>query len=126
MSLSFAILCAKCFRLVPPNSGGSVLSCGDIICSTCDNAAFRSSSVCPACDKEGVRALSLNENLPEEVNKNLRTDSSKELESIHEVLVFQVKYYKKTMKLMIRELHKRKDECENYKRSSKFLFKFAS
>jgi hypothetical protein len=54
-------------------------------------------------------------NLPEEVAKNL-TDPSKELESIHEVLVFQVKYYKQIMKRLLVRVNKSEHECENYRR----------
>lgn len=120
MSLSFVILCGKCFRVVPANSSGSVLSCGDILCSTCNNIPFGSSSTCPACGKDGVKTLNLSEKLPEEVSRNL-SDPSKELESIHEVLVFQVKYYKQIMKRLLLRANKSEHECENYRRSAILL-----
>ncbi len=116
MSLSFVILCGKCFRVVPSSSSGSVLSCGDILCSTCNTIPFNDASTCPACGKDGVKSVHLNDkNLPEEVAKNL-TDPSKELESIHEVLVFQVKYYKQIMKRLLVRVNKSEHECENYRR----------
>ncbi len=101
MSLAFTIYCGRCFRVVQNNSeeGGSVLSCGDFLCSSCAQLLVSSAS-CPACGKQGVRAVFLKDSLPEEVKLNV-SDPTKEMERLHNMLTFQVKYYKQLIKKLV-------------------------
>jgi hypothetical protein len=114
MSLAFTIFCGRCFRTISQTSqtGGSVLSCGDFLCSACAQSLISGSS-CPACGKQGVRAVFLNDSLPEEVKHNI-SDSTKEMERLHSAMMFQTKYYKQLIKRLLarlqqseQELHKR-------------------
>lgn len=103
-ALSFNMFCGKCFHTISANSssGGSVLSCGDFLCPTCAPSLISSTS-CPACGKQGVRAAFLNDALPEEVKLNI-SDPTRELEKMHNVMAFQVKYYKQLIKRLLGRL----------------------
>ena len=115
-SLNFAIFCGKCFRALAQNSkeGGSVLSCGDFLCAACAATLIAGSS-CPACGKQGVRAVFLNDSLPDEVKSNI-TDPTKELESIHGVLSFQIRYYKQMIKKLLSRLQIMDEELQKKNR----------
>lgn len=114
-SISFTIFCGRCFRTISQNStsGGSVLSCGDFLCSSCAQSLI-SGSACPACGKHGVRAAFLNDALPEEVKQNI-SDATKEMEKLHGVMTFQVKYYKHLIKRLLGRVQH--SEQENQKKS---------
>jgi hypothetical protein len=103
-SLAFTIYCGRCFRPISLNSdsGGSVLSCGDFLCSSCAQVLATSSS-CPACGKHGVRAAFLNDSLPVEVKQNIE-DPTREFERILSTLEFQVSHYRNTIKRLIQKL----------------------
>ena len=79
----FQSFCAKCFDLIVHNDDGNiVLSCGDFICGRCSYTAFGNQNIpgsvsvaCPACNKQKLRILSLNDgNLPEEVKMSMTGD----------------------------------------------------
>lgn len=110
MSLSFTIYCGRCFRVVQSTSeeGGSVLSCGDFLCSSCAQL-LASSSSCPSCGKQGVRAVFLKDALPEEVKLNI-SDATKEMERLHNMLLFQVKYYKQLIKKLVVKMNQVEQE----------------
>lgn len=109
-SLSFTIFCGRCFRTISQNStsGGSVLSCGDFLCSNCAQSLI-SGSACPACGKHGVRAAFLNDSLPEEVRQNI-SDATKEMEKLHSAMMFQVKYYKQLIKRLLSRIQQMEQE----------------
>ncbi len=80
-----------------------MLSCGDFLCSECAQLLVSSSS-CPSCGKQGVRAVFLKDTLPEEVKLNV-SDPTRELEKLHSMLMFQVKYYKQLIRKLISKMN---------------------
>jgi hypothetical protein len=107
-ALSFLTLCGNCFRNTSQQKEGSVLSCGDFMCLSCSKLVVNTNT-CPACGKENVKLALLNDSLPDEVMKNMG-DTSKDIESIHDVLVFQVKYYKLMIKRLLFKLQQSNEE----------------
>ena len=75
-ALEFGIYCGKCLGPIDADAkrGGSVLSCGDFLCASCAQSLIAGSS-CPACGKQSVRAVFLNDNLPHEVKQNVADTS---------------------------------------------------
>ena len=112
---SFGIVCGKCFRSVPANSSGAILSCGCILCSTCSSFSGDDSMVCPSCGHEGARSLRLNSSLPNEVAIKI-SDAAQNLENTFQALRFQVKYYKVIIKKLLQKSGKLEHDCSNYKR----------
>ncbi|KAJ1434467.1 hypothetical protein B484DRAFT_288300 [Ochromonadaceae sp. CCMP2298] len=111
---AFDPLCGKCFRPIQAGTGGFILSCSDFICIKCINLT---PSRCPACGKSGVNSLNLSDPLPEEVQSSI-SDPGKELKTMTNTLLFQVKYYKSTVKKMLSRLVKVENENVSFRRYS--------
>lgn len=107
-SLDFTIYCGRCLSALGDHKGGSVLSCGDFLCTTCAQQLI-SGSACPACGRTGVRAAFLNDSLPDEVRVNVM-DPTKHMESLHNVLGFQMKYYKQIIRKAVYRLQQLESE----------------
>lgn len=105
---SFVAFCGACLQPVTANRGGLVLSCSDFLCNECSQN-LTSSFSCPCCGKSGIKSIPLGSNLPEEVLTNM-LDPSKEIEKMHEIIVFQVRYYKKVIKLLHKKLNNSQEE----------------
>lgn len=114
-SLAFSIFCGRCYQNISLNSSetGSVLSCGDFLCSSCAPLVANSSN-CPACGKQGVRSAFLNESLPDEVKINIM-DPTNELEKFHNILSFQIKYYKQIIRRLLGTLEQFDQENQKKK-----------
>ncbi len=96
-SIQFQPFCCKCFRRLEQRDGALVFSCGDYLCHICcSDSTFQS---CPGCGKQNIKSLPLGNNLPEEVERNM-SDIANTLQSLHQTLAFQIKYYKQTLALM--------------------------
>eukprot|EP01038_Epipyxis_sp_PR26KG_P015137 gene15137-20378_t len=132
--LSFLVLCGKCFTsinhstgLTTANSEGVVLSCGDFLCSRCANDSNllhneQFQTKCPTCGKLGVMCVSLQDQgqLPEEVKTNME-NTSENIEGIHNVLSFQIKYYKRTIKQLLSIIQTKNDENSVLKKNQAIL-----
>ena len=105
-NLSFAIHCGRCFSEIFDNENGSVLSCGDFICSKCLEPDSNILDSCPACGKAGVRVANLRKGLPAEVCKSI-VNVATSIDSIKTSLQFQVKHYKHIIKTLSSRLRER-------------------
>lgn len=94
--MSLLILCGSCSKTVV-SGGGAVLSCGDFLCESCIQRQNGRVSQCLACGKQGVRVAPLSSQLPDEVRQNI-ADPSQGFEGVYNVVCFQLKYYKQTIK----------------------------
>lgn len=102
MSLAFTILCSVCFEQIQPYNGKAcVLSCGDFLCQGC--SLKNTNNACQACGKVGVRSAALDNTLPEEVRLNI-SDPTEGIQSLHSILLFQVKFYKQTIKRLLTKI----------------------
>lgn len=74
------------------------MSCGDFLCHRCEQTIdYRRQ--CPGCSQTSIRFLSLlNESeLPDQVLQNM-SDISKVIDSVKNVIQFQIKHYKSSLK----------------------------
>ena len=100
MDSKFLLLCGSCYNVLPRQSG-SVLSCGDFLCSSC---SVKFPYDCPLCNKS-VAKLDLNKptiEIPEEVYFKLE-DSTIIMEKLHGAVDFQLKSYKRVIRKLIYE-----------------------
>ncbi len=114
-SIAFDIFCGNCFRtiIVPSSDGGSLLSCGDFLCKECASTKIGTIG-CPVCGKQGVRAVFLNDALPNEVKRNI-TDPTKEFQNFYGTIGFQMRYYKEMIRRLISKLQQYGIENEKQK-----------
>ena len=95
--LAFEPICCVCFREIPIETGGMVMSCGDFLCPACVSIT-KQQQQCPGCLKPNVRRINLQSSeLPEQVIQNM-SDITQNLETLHRVLAFQIKHYKQMSK----------------------------
>jgi hypothetical protein len=112
--MSFLIICGLCSKPVnATKDGGAVLSCGDFLCGTCASTQADRPNICTACGKQGVRSAPLNSTLPDEVRQNI-SDTTQEIESIHSILSFQIKYYKETIKRLLSKIDQLEQQSRYY------------
>lgn len=83
--------------------GGSVVSCGDFLCGSCAQHLISSSS-CPACGKQGVRTVFLNDSLPEDVKSKI-VDPLHLTGQLEALISFQIGYYKQILGKAISRTH---------------------
>jgi hypothetical protein len=100
MDSKFILLCGSCHKLLPPNSG-TVLSCGDFLCTRCSSLH---EDICPLCNKNNIAKLKLEDtkNLPEEVIYKT-TNITLLMERLHGAMEFQLKSYKRLLRKLITE-----------------------
>ena len=95
---SFIPICGYCFKS-SSSRHGSVLSCGDFLCESCCSQNLDS---CPLCSKQ-FKSLDLSiPDLPEDVLRNV-TDSSVQMENLYGAIEFQLKSYKRIIKVLLTE-----------------------
>lgn len=110
--MALYLVCGICGKHLVPKEGGVVLSCGDFLCVSCLEQSH-SSGQCEVCGKQGVRSAPLNHNLPEEVRDNI-SDPAIQLEKLHSVLVFQIPYYKQTIRRLQARVYELEAKLRNY------------
>ena len=100
MDSKFLLLCGNCYNVLPRETG-SVLSCGDFLCSLC---SVKYPADCPLCNKN-IAKLDLNKpasEIPEEVYAKVE-DSTSLMEKLHGAIDFQLKNYKRIIRKLIFE-----------------------
>ena len=97
-TLAFHPFCCACEGEVIPSQGGLVMSCGDFLCHRCERTSDYHRQ-CPGCLQTSIRVLNLqNESeLPDQVIQNM-SDISKVIDSVKNVVQFQIKHYKNCLK----------------------------
>lgn len=100
MSLAFSPFCNRCVAPLQPQKG-RVCSCSCFLCDDCSSLLLDKASnpegACPGCGKAGVNTIDLSSSgVPLEVGKSL-SDATPKLESLHEILQFQIKHYRKAL-----------------------------
>ena len=95
--MEFEPICINCCDV--SQTCEHVLSCGDFLCGACEQK-FKFGGKCPECHKQVAKlCISGGQSaLPEDVAKNLR-DISDAMESLYDVIRFQLMHYKKIMKI---------------------------
>ena len=100
MSLSFGPVCNRCVTPLQSKSG-RVCSCSCFLCDNCSSILVdkvnNPEGACPGCGKKGVNTIDLNSGaVPLEVSASL-SDATSKLESLYEILQFQIKHYRKAL-----------------------------
>lgn len=100
MSLAFSPFCNRCVAPLPQQSG-FVCSCSCFLCDDCSSLLTDKTNnpegACPGCGKLGVKTIDLSSGgVPSEVGTSL-SDATPKLESLHEILQFQIKHYRKAL-----------------------------
>jgi hypothetical protein len=89
--VAFKFYCGNCLNIVNPSSG-VVLSCGDFLCGKCETLKENN---CPSCHARDIRSATLHDP-PFEV-KQMLSDPASQLESLFNILKFQVKHYQQML-----------------------------
>ena len=103
---AFAPYCARCLHSIAAESG-SVLSCSCFLCHNCERG-YRDpinnpKKACPGCGKNGVQALSIGPNLPDDVRATL-LDPLVGMGTFKEAFTFQIRHYKRSLSRMSEKL----------------------
>lgn len=106
--------CGRCFKRLT-NGTGTVLSCGDFLCVSCESSV-EVGGICQLCRKSISGKVKLNaKDKPEEISRFI-ADTADMMETLYSALEFQVKGYKRIIKKLLadRSDMQRCDESERF------------